>query len=75
MLAGADSLTELDTICSRVTEILHSGGFPLAKWASNRHNQSGESDANCEVGIRIAANDPAEMFPLTVLREGTNPSG
>ncbi|KAM8702032.1 hypothetical protein ACLKA7_007672 [Drosophila subpalustris] len=30
---------------------------------------------DCEVGIRIAANDPAEMFPLTVLREGTNPSG
>ncbi|KAL7726200.1 hypothetical protein ACLKA6_001605 [Drosophila palustris] len=46
MLAGADGLTELDTICSQVTEILHSGGFPLAKWASNRHNQSGERDAS-----------------------------
>ncbi|KAL7725242.1 hypothetical protein ACLKA6_015879 [Drosophila palustris] len=53
MLAGADSLTELDTICSQVTEILHSGGFPLAKWASNRHNQSGESDASEEISIKI----------------------
>ncbi|KAM8701822.1 hypothetical protein ACLKA7_000671 [Drosophila subpalustris] len=30
---------------------------------------------DCVVGIRIAANDPAEMFPLTVLHEGTNLSG
>ncbi|KAL7725461.1 hypothetical protein ACLKA6_017753 [Drosophila palustris] len=29
----------------------------------------------CVVGIRIAANDPAEIFPLTVLHEGTNLSG
>ncbi|KAL7729277.1 hypothetical protein ACLKA6_009729 [Drosophila palustris] len=30
---------------------------------------------DCVVGIRIAANDPTEMFTLTVLHEGTNLSG
>jgi hypothetical protein len=46
MLAGADSIQELYTICNEAQKILESGCFPLAKWATNCRDLSFKTKAS-----------------------------
>lgn len=64
MLAGADSVRELNIMCKEVREILESGGFPLAKWASNHSIQVSNTDSSEEVTLEIEEQSAVKILGM-----------